>query len=109
VHQGQTAGLSPYVLGELTGTENVLLNAQQMPSHSHGLSVSNNGTRSTTASSNFLASGEDDIYTNDTASPAVGLNAVVSTNGGNQPHTNIQPALCVNFCIALEGIFPSRN
>src|ERR1700744_2453817 len=66
VHQGQGTGLAPYVMGQLTGAENVTLTVQQIPSHSHAVSVSNSGTRTTTASANFLASGEDDIYTNDT-------------------------------------------
>jgi microcystin-dependent protein len=109
VHQGQGLGLSQYVLGELTGTENVTLTLQQIPSHTHSVAVSNNGTRTTAAANNFLASGEDDIYTLDTTSALVGLTGVVSPSGSSLPHMNIQPNLCVNFCIALEGIFPSRN
>jgi len=109
VHQGQGPGLSQYILGELTGTEDVTLTLQQIPSHTHSFLTSNNGGRTTTATNNFLASGEDDIYTQDTSSALVGLTGVVTPDGGNQPHTNLQPNLCVNFCIALVGIFPSRN
>jgi microcystin-dependent protein len=108
VHQGQGPGLSQYVLGELTGTEQVTLTVQQIPTHAHGLVASNNGTRTKTAAGNFLASGENDIYTNDASAP-LALTSVVASNGGSQPHSNLQPTLCVNFCIALEGIFPSPN
>ena len=108
VHQGQGNGLSQYIIGELTGVEEVTLTTQQIPNHTHSLSASNNGTRTKTASANFVASGEDDIYTNDTSAP-LALTSVVAPSGGDQPHTNLQPTLCVNFCIAIEGIFPSRN
>jgi microcystin-dependent protein len=108
VHQGQGLGLSQYVIGQMSGTEEVTLTVQQIPAHTHNVTASSTGTRTKTAGNNVLASGEDDIYTNDTSAP-VSLTSVVTPSGGNQPHTNLQPTLCVNFCIAIEGIFPSQN
>jgi microcystin-dependent protein len=108
IHQGQGVGLSPYVVGQNGGTENVSLSIQQMPQHNHTIGSA------TTAGSNKPANN----YPADAASgnaysagPATGtLNQqAVSFQGGSQPHANIQPYLCITFVIALQGIYPSRN
>lgn len=109
IHPGQGPGLSSYVLGEAAGVENVTLLTTQMPAHTHVL-TSNASTAAATdtlPTGNFLAS--DNQYTN-ASNTQMNANAVaIAPTGGSQPHTNIQPFLCVNFIIALEGIFPSRN
>jgi microcystin-dependent protein len=108
VHQGQGAGLSPYELGEVTGTETVTLLSAQMPNHSHAVNA--NGAAGTAARPGgvVLARSSTDIYA---SSPdGTVLNAgMIGATGGSQPHNNLQPLLVLNFCIALEGIFPSRN
>ena len=114
VHQGQGAGLSTYVMGEQTGSENVTLLTTQMPQHTHLVNVDGNASGKNTASGNFLgtvpplAPVDNKIYS---AGPATATMAPTANApaGGSQPHTNIQPVLCINFCIAFEGIFPSRN
>jgi microcystin-dependent protein len=98
-----------YVQGQAGGTENVTLVSTQIPAHVHSLAgTTGNGT---------VRNPNGAIYANTTASlhgPSTGavvpLNAATVANAGStQPHTNLQPYLAINFCIALQGIFPSRN
>ncbi|HEU4612084.1 MAG TPA: tail fiber protein [Kofleriaceae bacterium] len=109
VHQGQGPGLSNYVIGEAAGTESVALVAQQIPQHAHSVIAASGGTRSASPSGNMLGSGEADVYTRGTAAPVNMAPNAIAPSGGSQPHDNMQPYLCINFVIALEGIFPSRN
>ncbi len=109
LHKGQGPGLSPYVIGQLAGTEEVTLLSSQIPAHTHQVSVATTGTRTTSASANLLASGEADIYTHDTSIPATLSAAAVGGAGSGQAHPNLQPYVVVNFVISLFGIFPSRN
>ena len=108
IHTGQGTGLSPYALGQAGGTENVTLIAQQMPAHSH--SVDANAAAATYArpAGSVLARTTADIYA--AAPDGTTMNAgMIAASGGGQPHPNIQPYLVLNFCIALQGIYPSRN
>ena len=94
------------VLGETGGASSVTLLANQA-GHSHLVNASATAT-SATAAGNFPApSGDGDAYgsTLDTTMNA----GVVSVAGGSQAHDNMQPYLVLNYCIALAGIFPSRN
>ncbi|MDR3386536.1 MAG: tail fiber protein [Rudaea sp.] len=110
IHQGTGLGLSPYVMGQIAGTENVTLLANQIAPHTHALSAATNGTRTKAPGSDYLGSGEADIYNRDaTAALASLANATIGGGGSNLPHANMQPVLCVNFSISLFGIFPSRN
>lgn len=112
VHQGQGPGLSNYVLGQLGGTENVTLTTQQLPSHTHTLAASTNPANQSAASSS-VAIGQQTggaLFTQTSNGVDSTLqSATLQLTGGNQPHSNLQPSLAVNFIIALEGIFPSRN
>jgi microcystin-dependent protein len=125
--QGQVPmnwGASPYgtqyTVGETGGSANVTLTAGQMPQHSHQtqIGVSNaagNVTDPTNAVPAQINTGQVRTPTTSafgySSSAATGQMATsaVTTTGGNQPHSNMQPYLCVTFIIALEGIFPSRN
>jgi microcystin-dependent protein len=110
IHQGQGPGLSPYVIGQASGSENVTVTVNQMPQHSHVLSAATAGTRTTVPMSNYLGSGEADIYNHDTVAALASLAPnELGISGGSQAHSNLQPLLCVNFSISLFGIFPSRN
>ena len=117
VGTGQGPGLSPYVVGQVTGSETVTLTVNQMPAHSH--LVGANAANATVAS----PSGADLAQTVDSTRGAV-VNtystppmtapvtldpATVKPSGGSQPHPNIQPCLALNYIIALQGIFPSRG
>ena len=96
-------------IGTVSGTETVTLTTPQLPMHLHqlaGTAASNtlrnpNGTLFGTATSNLYAP---------VGGPQVPLAAQsLASAGGNQPHENMQPYSVINFCIALTGIFPSRN
>jgi microcystin-dependent protein len=107
LHQGQGVGLSNYVIGSPIGAETVTLTKSQMPAHSHGVEASN--AKATTKNPSGLVPGHppDDTYA---APDGTVMNAgMIQSTGGNQPFDNRQPLLVLNFCIALQGIFPSRN
>lgn len=117
INQGQGTGLSNYVMGETGGSENVNLTQAQMPSHNHLINVNNaNGTASDPTggipAKGYTGDGRNPTlipnYTTANATGQFAPNAVTQT-GGSQPHQNIQPYLCVNFIIALVGVFPSRS
>lgn len=108
VHQGSGPGLSPRVVGQTFGSESVTLLASQMPAHGHALAAASGGVRSAAASGALLASGESDAWTRAAADGQMAGNALALA-GGSQPHENMQPFACVNFIIALWGIFPTSN
>ena len=111
LHYGPTQGpgLSPYVEGQVGGSETVTLTQQELPAHNHAVSVgaSNGAPSSSRPIGSIYASGT--MY--DAAANAGGsLGAVtVANEGSNGAHNNMEPYLAINYIIALEGIFPSRN
>lgn len=113
MHPGSGAGLTPRVLGEVTGNEAVTITVNQLPIHNHGGGGSGGQPCSTgpgttnTANTKFPAITTRPLYA-DTPGGSVGAGTSGLT-GGSQPHNNRQPFLALNFIIALEGIFPSRN
>lgn len=112
LHFGQGSGLTPYSLGEVTGTESVTLTQNQIPAHLHGYTIpatSLDGTTPVPAANTRLAnSGGAAIYSTAAANVQM-AGGNTGLTGGNQPFSDIQPILGLNFCISLEGIFPSRN
>ena len=95
--------------GETGGVEEVTLTVSQVPAHSHVfLGSTNTGTGTAPADSVLcnLVSATNAAYGTDNPQASLDPTAV-SAVGGSQPHTNFQPYLCVNFIIALFGIFPS--
>ena len=104
VSSGQGPGLTPRSLGEMAGSETVTLTASQMPAHTHAVNATNNGQTTNRPQSAVPAKGG----TYSTASPDTTMNAVGNA-GGSQPHDNLPPYTTLNYIIALEGIFPSRN
>ncbi len=110
---GQGPGLSNYVQGEASGTENTTLLVTNMPAHNHSI-VANNGTGNTNSPEGAFLAGygsampPEGPYTN--ASPNTTLNpAAVGVAGQNQPFSILSPFLVLNWIIALEGIYPSRG
>jgi microcystin-dependent protein len=104
VHTGQGPGLSPIDLGQQGGVETVTLNQNQMPQHTHAQPASN-GQETTNRPGNAVPA-RGGVYAGS------GDGAVMdptSAAGGNQPHENRPPYLALNYIIALEGIYPSRN
>ena len=96
-----------HTLGEAAGATSVTINQQTMPQHIHFLQGVNKNANLPIATGNMLGN------VNNLYRPASGLVALLAgtvTNvGGSQPHINQQPYLVLNFCIALQGIFPSQN
>lgn len=116
--QGNGGGLTPRTIGEIGGTENVTLTLQQIPAHNHTFQASAAGASATMPGSSVLPAhpspANGHFFTvNDGTSPPPTINALKATScgpsGGNQPHSNLMPSLCVTFIISLSGIFPSRN
>lgn len=105
VGQGQGTGLSNHVIGEQSGTETVTLTANQMPFHGHSVACNSDLGTSTDPTNNYWAASANLRPYTDQASNAT----MFSPAGGNQPHQNMAPFLAINFIIALEGVFPSRN
>ena len=113
VGQGTGLGLTPRVVSQLYGSESVTLLTQQLPQHTHTF----NATSATATSARaggmlFAQTGTDNLYGpvpgTDPQPQTMAANAVMVT-GGSQPHDNIMPSMAINYIIALEGIFPSRN
>jgi microcystin-dependent protein len=108
---GQGLGLQNYVLGEQIGAENVTLLSTQIPAHNHTVNAVASGGNQASPASGSLAiesTGTSLNYSSAATNSTMNPN-MISGGGQNQPHSNIQPILCVNFIIALQGIFPSRN
>jgi len=98
-------------LGERGGVENVSLTINELPSHGHTVQATANLASSSSPVGNVLAAkprGGADVYSTATSLTSLAPTAVGSS-GGSQPHPNMQPSLTVGFCIALTGVFPSRN
>lgn len=110
LHQGQGPGISQkYILAETGGVESVTLTTQQMPIHNHALLASGNPATSTLAKDNITASTNQlKIYYEGSPSKSFAPNTIQPA-GGNQPHENFQPYLCLDFIISLFGIFPSQT
>lgn len=104
-------------IGEMAGVESVTLTTNQIPSHNHSVvTVASPGNASTPSGSTFLANEALSQPTNaftyipyDGAAQVQLAGQSVGMNGGNQPHSNIQPYLTINFIISLFGVFPTQN
>jgi microcystin-dependent protein len=97
---------SGHTLGERAGSSAVTITRQQMPTHTHLMQASGNNGTSASPAGNVLAAAP--IYHQ--PSDPVALDPGSTTGiGGSQAHNNMMPYLVLNFCIALQGIFPSPN
>lgn len=119
IGMGTGPGLSPYSIGELSGNQEVTLLSTQVPSHSHVLmGVGSEGDNNDPSgkvlakSSATLERGSTPVpangYLPSTAGSSLAFDSI-GMSGGNLSHNNMQPSVVLNYCIALEGIFPSRN
>jgi microcystin-dependent protein len=121
IHQGTGQGLSTYVMGQVAGTENVTLNTQQIPAHNHSFSASGttavSGGQTPTSTTlpgrpSQISTGYLYVAANGTTpppSPFTLASGACGMTGGNIPHPNLMPTLCVTYLIALAGIYPSQS
>ena len=112
LHPGSGPGLSSYTLGQRGGVDNVTLSTSQMPSHTHTLrcveEIGEQGSLTNTVSVSRSAGGQ--LFQTDSSANLVNmLSSSLPNAGGSQAHNNHSPILTLNFCIALQGIFPSRS
>ena len=113
MHPGRGPGLTARRLGEKVGVETVTLSEAQIPSHNHTARAAAQpaNSPSPTNTSSFARSAAGAVaYQTDTTANLVDLaSETLSTTGGGQAHTNLQPFLALNFIIALVGLYPSRG
>jgi microcystin-dependent protein len=110
-HQGQSPGSPLFSLGQRGGEETVTLNSSHLPIHNHNFNANSApGDTGAPANAIFANSGATDREYLTTGVANVNMShQCMAMSGGSQPHDNMQPFLTINYCIALEGIYPSRN
>lgn len=112
MHAGQGPGLSPYELGETAGAPQVTLIESEMPAHSHPLMASTkDGTQgSLTQGITIATSVGGKLFQTMTGASTGPMNLTqLQLHGQGAPHNNMMPFLTLNFCIALQGVFPPRS
>ena len=109
IHQGEGKGLSIYDLGQSGGTDSVTLLESEIPGHSHAFQVSQaDGLESTPVGQQFATGIGIGMY----AAPGAQVQlfpGALTPAGGSLPHNNVMPYLVLNFCIAMQGVFPPRG
>jgi microcystin-dependent protein len=118
IGQGDGPGLTPFVPGETGGETTVTLTTAQTPAHTHSPSaLPVHSVNITPAPNSSISEGVGgsrgstyNINTYTTNNPTTTLRPnAVGAAGGGQAHSNMQPSLTLNWCIALVGVFPQRN
>ena len=110
IHPGEGPGLSPYDLGEQSGSETVTLLQTEIPAHTHPLraaSQDNADSSFVNPNASFAPSVGGTYY--QTSSNAQLAPQALTPQGGDAPHNNLGPYLTFNFNIALQGVFPPRH
>jgi microcystin-dependent protein len=118
VNAGQLKGGSDYFLGQMAGEESVTLLTTEMPAHNHSFSVTTGAGTTNSSAGNQLGKGSSGnpvsgitqakMYS--TAAPQTAMNPqAMALYGGSLPHNNMMPYLTIQFCIAMQGVFPPRQ
>lgn len=111
LHPGEGPGLSGHNLGDAGGAREVALTTAEMPAHQHDLRHA--GTAASTATPGmtvgFGNAGVAQLYSSAAGALAPLSPSALASVGATQPHENRQPYLALNFCIALQGVFPPRS
>ena len=107
IHAGTGPGGVTRTLSEMAGVEQVTLTTQQIPAHNHAWLASTATGTQNAPGGEVLASGSTVSIYRPTAPNQPLAAASIGPVGGNQPHDNMHPFLCINFIISLFGIFPS--
>ncbi len=119
IHQGRDpGGGSNYNLGNKAGAETVTLTAAEIAAHTHAVKGTSataderrqgSGANRSFATTDHLADPTPDLLYGDAGNMVAMQSTIVPNVGGGQAHDNMQPYLTLSFCIALLGLFPSRN
>ena len=114
---GQGPGRSDYVIGEQGGVDAVTLNSTTLAAHNHAFNASLDATNTQTSGGNTLGKADTGnptkgftkglMYSPNAPQTTMSQQALTAV-GGNGPHNNMQPYLTLNYCIALQGIYPQR-
>lgn len=96
-------------MGQSSGTETVALVASNLPSHTHVLQASTDADTTRNPAGTLYGTNPIPIYASGSGPQVVLHASTVATAGGSVPHENMQPFQVISYCIALTGIFPSRN
>jgi len=108
IHPGNGPGLSNYTLGQRGGSEVNVLTTNQLPSHTHEVSLGvNEEANSDDPNGHFIAANGTPSYSNTTNGKLAASQS--GSTGGNAPINNVQPYVCANYIIAVVGTYPSRN
>ena len=110
IDAGQGPGLSLYDLGQTGGSETVTLLESEIPAHAHAMQANTNPANLAAPSPArcFARSAPDAAYkTTNTTTPM--SDQMLAPAGGDQPHNNMMPYLTLNFCLAMQGVFPPRT
>jgi microcystin-dependent protein len=112
LHAGQGQGLSQYFLGEDGGSTTVTLLQSEIPMHTHNLTGDVSQATDTTPAgglAGYARLPSSDAYKNTTTGVTPMSPNAIAPAGGGQPHNNMMPYLTLNFCIAMQGVFPPRT
>lgn len=114
IHTGQGPGLQQYFLGQMGGEETVTLLQQEIPNHTHSVQADGNHFHATQTSPSGAMPVNDSpklTFSNgNTQLSMVNMNpAMAGVAGSSASHNNLMPYLTLNFCIALQGVFPPRS
>lgn len=115
---GQGNGLSEYFLGQEGGSPSVTLLTQEMPAHTHSLNTTTTIGTTPASATNQLAKGQSGnvvvgmgqarVYSTGASTTTLNPVTAVQLAGQNFPHNNMMPYLALNYCIAMQGVFPAR-
>lgn len=116
INQGQGPALSNYVMGQISGSEQITMTIGTMPSHTHLVNVTSTAASTNMPSASVYISGAAlgvggaalNVYSTN-ASTAQLAGGSIGANSGNVPFGIVQPVLAVNYIIALQGVYPTQN
>lgn len=109
LHQGIGPGLSGRRLGSKSGAETVTLTTNQLPSHAHNFNANTAPATGEAPQGKVVAQGVGVNFYLDESQDVSMASTMIGHTGGSRSHSNLMPTLCINFIIALFGIYPSRH
>jgi microcystin-dependent protein len=112
MHSDQYSGGGQYPLGSQSGSDTVTLLTSEMPAHPHLVQCDTNAlnTSLTSPSANVPGNTSPKLIYSTTATPTAQMSPfMIGIAGNSQPHNNLQPYLVLNYCIALQGVYPPRT